>query len=204
MLSVLNVARPLIAARLVDPERVPPPGLFCSASAIVWLAVVTRLPPASRTSTWTGGLMVAPLAAPDGCTRKPSCAAGPTVTLKAADVAPVSVVAAAVSVYPAPALSIASVPKLATPATAATLFVPPSVPAFGLVPIASVTVFVAAVTRLPPASRTSTWTAGAMATPPVVLVGCTRKASFAAGPTETLNAVEVAPVATPVAVAVNV
>jgi hypothetical protein len=63
--------------------------------------------------------------------------------------------------------------------------------------------FVALVTRLPPASCTSTWTAGAIVAPPLALDGWTKKASFAAVPTVMLNALEVAPVS-PVVEAVSV
>ena len=58
--------------------------------------------------------------------------------------------------------------------------VPLSVPPLGLVPMASVTLSVALVTVLPNASRTVTCTAGLIATPPLVLLGCTVKASWLA------------------------
>src|SRR5512135_2309237 len=91
----------------------------------------------------------------------------------------------------------------ATPLDAATVVVPDSVPLFGLVPIAMVMLLEAVVTRLPPASRTSIWTAGLIAVPPVALDGWTRKPSFVAGPTVMLNELEVAPVR-PEEVALNV
>ena len=59
------------------------------------------------------------------------------------------------------------------------------------------------VTELPPASCSWTVIAGVIAEPATVFVGCWTNASFAAGPTETLNAVLVAGVS-PVAVAVRV
>ena len=203
MLRSENVATPLTAAWGVVPERLPPVGLAPIATVMLVDAVVTRFPPASRTSTWTAGAMATPPAVLVGCTRNARLAAGPTATLKAADVAAVRPVAVAVSVYPVPALSIVSVLKLATPLAAATLTVPPRVPLFGLVPIASVTLFVAAVTRLPPASRISTCTAGLIVAPPVVLAGCIRNPSFAAAPTVMLNVLDVAPVS-PVAAAATV
>src|SRR5512144_10660 len=87
----------------------------------------------------------------------------------------------------------------ATPATADTGLVPESTaPGPGLVPIARVMLLVAAVTRLAPASRTSTWTAGVMVAPPVAFDGCTRNPTFAAGPTVMLKALEVAGVSPPV------
>src|SRR2546430_1753691 len=84
----------------------------------------------------------------------------------------------------------------ATPMTTATVLVPASVPLAGLVPIASVMLVVAVVTVLPWASWTATCTAGVIATPAAALLGCTVKATFAAGPTLELmlNALLVAPV----------
>src|SRR5256885_3533737 len=73
--------------------------------------------------------------------------------------------------------------KVATPFTAATVVVPARVPLAGLVPIATVMLVVAVVTVLPWASWTATCTAGVFAAPAVVLLGCTVKTSFAAGPT---------------------
>ena len=83
--------------------------------------------------------------------------------------------------------------KVATPFTAATVFVPLKVPEEGFVPIASVTE-AEEFTRLPFASRISTLTAGEIAAPLVVFEGCTLKASLFAAPPVTLNAELVAPV----------
>ena len=200
---LLKAARPFAADQPVVPLRVPLLGLLPRARVMLVVALVTRFPPASRTSTSTAGVITVPPVAFDGCTRNPSFAAGPTVTVNGLEVAPVSPDAPAVSVYPVPALSIVRVPKLATPLTAATVFVPPRVPFFGFVPIATVTLLVALVTRLPPASRISTCTAGVIVAPPVVFEGCTRNPSCAAAPTVMLNDADVAP-ASPVAVAVRV
>src|SRR5438876_775453 len=82
--------------------------------------------------------------------------------------------------------------KVATPLTAATVVVPARVPLAGLVPIASVMLVVAVVTVLPWASWTVTCTAGVIAVPAAVLLGCTVKASFAAAPALMLNALLVA------------
>src|SRR5205809_7218760 len=97
------------------------------------------------------------------------------------------------------------VEKVATPLAAATVLVPARVPLAGLVPIARVMLVVAVVTVLPWASWTATCTAGVFTAPATALLGCTVKASFAAGPTFRLilNAVLVAPVR-PVADAVSV
>src|SRR5512142_1079507 len=98
MLRLLNVARPFTAATGVDPDRVPLLGLVPIAIATALVAVVTRFPPASRISTCTPGVMFAPPVVFAGCTRKPSLAAGPTVTFKGFDVVPVRPDADAVSV----------------------------------------------------------------------------------------------------------
>src|SRR2546422_823888 len=91
----------------------------------------------------------------------------------------------------------------ATPATAATVFVPASVPPLGLVPIATVTFPVNPVAVLPLASCAVTSTAGVIAEPAVVLLGCTENTSCVAVPAVILNAALV-PVAGPVALAVSV
>src|SRR3989454_6266330 len=63
--------------------------------------------------------------------------------------------------------------KVATPATAATDAVPPSVPPPGLLPIASVTLPANPVATLPNVSHAVTSTAGVMVAAAAVLVGCT-------------------------------
>src|SRR5581483_3371871 len=117
--------------------------------------------------------------------------------------APVSPVLLAVRVYPVPTLSIDNVLKVATPATAFTVFVPLRVPDAGLLPIATVIEAVLLVTRLPPASCTCTVTAGVIDEPDCVLLGCWAKASLVAAPAVMLNAELVAPVR-PVLAAVRV
>ena len=74
--------------------------------------------------------------------------------------------------------------NVAVPLTAATVFVPLSVPLLGFVPMATVTLAVLAV-RLPNASCTCTVTAGAIEAPATVLVGCCKKASLLAAATLT-------------------
>src|SRR5881275_3595121 len=86
------------------------------------------------------------------------------------------------------------VENVATPLTAPTVLVPARVPLAGLVPIATVMLVVAVVTVLPWASWTATCTAGVIAAPVAVLLGCTVKTSFAAAPTPMLNALLVTPV----------
>src|ERR1051325_5882429 len=72
-----------------------------------------------------------------------------------------------------PALLMLSVPRLATPAAAVTVVVPPSVAPPGLLPIARVTAPANPVATLPNASRAVTSTAGVMVSPATVVVGWT-------------------------------
>ena len=81
-----------------------------------------------------------------------------------------------------PGLSILRLEKVATPATAATVVVPLSVPLEGLVPMATVTMFVAVVTTLPLASSMLTCNAGVIEPPPITLLGCMVIATIAGGP----------------------
>jgi len=109
----------------------------------------------------------------------------------------------AASVYPAPALLMLKVEKVATPATALTETVPPSVPLDGLVAIAMVTVALEVVTTFPFESSTSTVTAGEIDAPAGVLEGCTPNATLLAVPGVMLKVPLTAPVR-PEAAAVNV
>src|SRR5256712_6372300 len=95
--------------------------------------------------------------------KEPTLAKGASVMLNALLVAPVSPLAAAVSVYP-PDLSMEMLLKVATPPTQATVRVPQAAPPRGLVAHARVMEFVAVVTRAPLASCTCTWIAGEIAT----------------------------------------
>src|SRR5712692_6319050 len=72
--------------------------------------------------------------------------------------------------------------KDATPATAACISVPDSAPPPPLVPIATVTLLVNPVARLLFASWAVTWTAGVIAAPAVLFVGCTVNTSLVATP----------------------
>src|SRR5437016_1237905 len=88
--------------------------------------------------------------------------------------------------------------KVATPATAAWVSVPASVPLLAFVPIATVMSPVNPVAVLPLASWAVTSTAGVIAAPAVVVLGCTENTSCVAEPAVMLNAVLVvlpAPVA---------
>ena len=92
--------------------------------------------------------------------------------------------------------------KVATPATALFTVTPVRVSAPGLLLTARVTASVT-LTRLPPASWICTVIAGLMALPAIAFDGCWTKASWAFGPSVTLNGVETAEVSAPL-VAVSV
>src|SRR5207248_2713426 len=80
--------------------------------------------------------------------------------------------------------------NVATPADAATVVVPDSVPPPGLVPIATVMLAVELVTVLPKAARNGAGSAGAIATPAAASGGWTAKASLAAAAGLMLNPAE--------------
>src|SRR5207244_10437714 len=100
---------------------------------------VALLPSASNAVTRTGGVMGLPAVVGLGCVVKASWVAGPGTTSNAALRTVDRLDAAADSVYPVAARSIARSEKVATPFTAVTVAVPESVPPAGFVPIASVT-----------------------------------------------------------------
>ena len=85
------------------------------------------------------------------------------------------------------------VEKVATPATAAMVRVPESVPPAGFVPIATVTLPVKPGTRLSIASRAVSCTAGAIVVPAATGLGCTVKESRTGAPAVMVNAALVAP-----------
>src|SRR4051794_34639387 len=85
------------------------------------------------------------------------------------------------------------VEKVGTPATAATVAVPDSVPPPGLVPMATVMFAVELVTVLLNVSCTVTCTAGAMDTPATAFAGWTVNASLEAAAGVMLNVPDTAP-----------
>ena len=170
--------------------RPAPPGLEPIASAIDPLYAV-RLPNASRATTRGAGTSVTPGVPPAGCTEKASTDGAAGVTEKPPEVACGSTPEEATSVYPTPILSRVRSPNVAMPPTAATVSVPPSTLVPPLVPMAIVTFPLNEVAVSPPAVRTVTTTAGAIATPATTLDGCAVTASWVAVP-----ATEVAPNAT--------
>src|SRR6266550_2179991 len=93
--------------------------------------------------------------------------------------------------------------NVATPATAAAVLVPVSVPLLGFVPIATVMFPVNPVAVLLLASSAVTCTAGVIAAPPFVVLGSTENTNCVAVPAVILNAVLV-PVTGPGALAVSV
>jgi hypothetical protein len=99
MERVENVATPLAAARVVVPESVPEPGLVPIAMVTDALEAVTTLPEESSMVTTTGGEIVDPWVAFEGCTVKTSCVATFEM-LKLVPIALVTPELAAVNVTP--------------------------------------------------------------------------------------------------------
>src|SRR5216117_1353447 len=199
MLSPEKLATPATAGTVFVPDKVPVLGFVPIATVIFPVNPVAVLPLASWAVTSTAGVIAAPATVLVGATLKTSAVAVPGVMLNAALVvlpAPV-----AVSVQPVPALSMLSPGNVATPATAATVFVPDKVPMLGLVPIATVMFPVNPVAVLPFPSWAVIWTADVIAAPATVLVGATLKTSAVAVAGVMLNA---ALVVLPAPVAVSV
>src|SRR6266571_529962 len=96
MLRSENVATPLTALRLSVPASAPPPGLVPIATVMRVVALVTVLPKASWTATWTAGLIAAPAVDGLGCPVNASWTGGPGVIGNPALVAPATPLAAAV------------------------------------------------------------------------------------------------------------
>ena len=136
-----------------------------------------------------------------GCVVNASFDAAPTVITEVA-VAEVKPVSAAVSVY-VPATSILHAVNVATPATAGSGVTFVHVKVAGPAGIDRVTELVFPTTVLPP--RSCTFTIGCVenTVPPLEPLGGVVNATFAAGPTATVNEA-LWPVANPVVVAVNV
>src|SRR5207244_10072974 len=100
------------------------------------------------------------------------CVDGTGMTVKSLLVAALRPVAVASSPLPDALPICVRVEKLATPFTAATVVVPPSVLPPGLLPNATVTFPVNPGTGFPAGSRAVTWTAGLIAAPATVVRGC--------------------------------
>src|SRR5690242_6744818 len=204
MPSVLNVATPATAVTEAVPESVPPPALLRIPTAIAAVKSAATLLEASSAVTVKLPI-VAPATVLPGWLENTRCVATLLMTLNPALVPLVSPVAVAASVYPVPTLLMLRVANVATPAVAATVAVPESVPPPALVPIATVTVLVKVRSVLPSPSCAATWT------PPdelIVaaaseLVGWLVNVSLVAAPAMIVKPLLVAPVR-PVAAAARV
>src|SRR5512140_959004 len=93
-----NVATPLTADMVVVPDSVPPPGLVPMATVMLAVEAVTVFPNTSCTATCNAGLIVAPALALVGCWTNATLEGTSGLMGNAADVAPVSDAAVAVSV----------------------------------------------------------------------------------------------------------
>src|SRR5439155_1112606 len=83
MLRPANVATPFVAATVVVPDSVPPPGFAPSVTTTFAVKPGSVLPSASCAVTCTAGVMAAPAAVLLGCAVNTSCVAAPATTLKA-------------------------------------------------------------------------------------------------------------------------
>src|SRR5439155_962512 len=186
MLSPGNVATPATAATVLVPDKVPVLGLVPIATVMFPVNPLAVLPLASWAVTWTAGVIAAPATGRAAWRQKTSTVAVPAVLLNAVLVeVPARV---AVVVWAVPGLPLLCPGNVATPATAATVFVPDKVPVLGLVPIATVMFPVNPVAVLPLPSWAVTWTAGVIAAPATVFVGSTLKTSAVAAAGVMLNA----------------
>src|SRR2546422_770762 len=196
MLSPENVASPATAATVFVPDKMPVLGFVPIATVIFPVNPVAVLPLPSWAVTWTAGVIAAPAAVVLGSTLKTNAVAVPAVILNA--VRAVLPGPGEVSRSRGPALSMHKQEKVSTPANAATVLVPDKVPVPGFVPIAPVTFPVNPVAVLPLPSWAVTSTAGVIAVPAVVVLGCTLNTNCVAVPAVILNVVLVvlpAPVA---------
>src|SRR5690349_10723385 len=181
-LRSVKVATPPTPATGVVPINVAPPGLLARAMLTDPVNPDARFPSLSSARILTAGEIWCPATAGLGSIPNTSCVAVPGVMLNEPLVAVLKPVAVAVSQYPLPVLSRVRSPKLATPFTAATVVVPPSVLPPGLLPNDTVTLPVKVGTRLFAASSAVSCTAGLIAIPATVFDGCTVKASWVAAP----------------------
>src|SRR2546422_334020 len=199
MLSPEKVATPATAAWVSVPASVPLLGFVPIATVMFPVNPVAVLPFPSWAVIWTAGVIAAPATVFVGSTLKTSAVADAGVMLNAALVVLPALDGDGVHRdLPSSPTSRSTDP---TPATAAWVSVPASVPLLGFVPIATVMFPVNPVAVLPPASWAVTSTAGVIAAPAVVVLGCTENTSCVAVPAVMLNAVLVV-LPAPVAVSV--
>ena len=183
MLRSANVATPSTADCVVVPCNVPLPGLVLMASVTGSAKVETVLPDASCAVTRTGA-SVAPAVLVCGWAVKTSAASGPTRMSNGALVAPANPLDRAPRVYPVPLRLMLRSEKVATPPLTTAVRFPLSDAPLVPVPVVidTVTLPTKPVTGFPTASRTCTWTGGAIAVAAVEVVGSAMKTSWAAAP----------------------
>ena len=172
--KLLKVAKPDTAATLVVPLKVPELGFVPIVKLTVFVALVTRLLLLSSMRTVTEGEILLPAVVFVGCCKRDNLDGEPGLMLNAELVTDEMFVAVNCRVYAAPVLLIFKLLKVAMPPTAFWVKVPLRVPAGlpALFKIATVTAFVALVTKLLLRSRISTVIAGLMLDPAIVFVGC--------------------------------
>src|SRR5947208_2034251 len=199
MLSPEKVATPATAAWVSVPVSVPLLGLVPIATVMFPVNPVAVLPLPSWAVTSTAGVIAAPAVVVLGCTLNTNCVAPRSEERRVGIVWRPACVAVRVS--PVTALPHTSRSRDSSPAVCATVLVPDSVPLLGFVPIATVMFPVNPLAVLPLASWAVTSTAGVIAAPAVVVLGCTLNTNCVAPPAVILNAALVVPPA-PVAVRV--
>src|SRR5437773_2511293 len=199
MLSPGKVATPATAATVLVPDKVPVLGFVPIATVMFPVNPVAVLPLASWAVSWTAGVIAAPATVLVGATLKTSAVAVPAVMLNAVLVvlpAPVAVGGALVQ-----GMTVLSAGRVGSPATDAAAVVPDRVVLRGFVSAPPVLFPVTPVAVLPLASWAVSSTAGVIAAPAVVVLGCTLNTNCAAEPAVMLNA---ALVVLPAPVAVKV
>src|SRR5436189_34727 len=171
MLSPEKLATPATAATVLVPDKVPVLGFVPIATVIFPVNPVAVLPLPSWAVTSTAGVIAVPAVVVLGCTLNTNCVAEPEGMLNRALVvlpAPVSV-----SVQPVRTLSMLSPDQFSTSVAAAAVRAFPTRRSSDLVPIATVIFPVNPVAVLPLPSWAVTSTAGVIAVPAVVVLGCT-------------------------------
>src|SRR2546425_969635 len=146
--------------------------------------LVTVFPDASRAATVTAGVIATPTCVVLGCTPNPRCVAGgggAAVMLNGLLVAWVNVAGAALCMPPAPAFSILTFANIDNPFTAFPGALPVSVPPAGLLSIFFLMIRRPPRSALFPSTTLFRSTAGVIATPTCVVLGCTPNARCVAG-----------------------
>ena len=188
------------------PVNVAPTGPLAMPTVTVSvLSLVTTLPNWSSILTVTAGAMCMPAVVVVGCWPNTSWLAVAGVTVKLLEAGPLRLLlAVSLSVY-VPVVFRRKLLNEATPLLAVTVVVllPEKLPGPPATPTVTVSVLSVEI-RLPNWSSIWTVTAGAMADPAVVLLGCWPKTSLLAVDGVTLKLLEAGPVRPPVAVSLSV